>query len=377
MTNVADLWFPYQGLDLASAHDLQRLGTTPVATNVRAFVGGRMRGGSRPGLARYIDATVNGAAKIQHLNYIVTTTEDALPREDDDDDVWDETLFQDDPSDNGAALRNLGRRIRRGGSGIRPNRNFWTQSRITFVQENSAGPQANAALEVAFDNSVLPGNLLIVAVGMHYDPVQIGTITPTVTVTDSRGNSYSQAGTYDRRGETTNSVGFATAIFYTVNSLDTASANTVTVTPSHLDATTNTTAAVLEYTGAAGSSVLRGSCNSGHGQTQNPQPTASTGVSPATVGAVGELGIATFVSAGSEGMSESTYSIGTHDSATVGGAPGPGTQRSVVASGGGIRILVIEKRSPGLNGFGAKLSNFTSTDPNVDFVAAGATFKHA
>lgn len=76
-----DLHFPLAGLDVSMAFDRQPARQTaagyartcPVGTNVRAYdpTTGRARGGSRSGLARYIDATVNGANLIQALDVVV------------------------------------------------------------------------------------------------------------------------------------------------------------------------------------------------------------------------------------------------------------------------------------------------------------------
>lgn len=52
-----DLTFPVRGIDVAVGYDRQRPQTTPEGVNVRAFEPGsaRARGGSRPGVAKYID----------------------------------------------------------------------------------------------------------------------------------------------------------------------------------------------------------------------------------------------------------------------------------------------------------------------------------
>lgn len=74
-----DLHFPLCGIDrsMGFAKQPRRQGpdgqyarTTPVGQNVRAFVNNRARGGQRAGLARYINAQVNGSALIQELRGI-------------------------------------------------------------------------------------------------------------------------------------------------------------------------------------------------------------------------------------------------------------------------------------------------------------------
>ena len=75
--------FPTNGIDRTTGHDRQPPGTTPHAENVRVFapLGERDRGGSRPGLLRWIDEKVGGFSSdnvIQHLAGIVWTNNAAL-----------------------------------------------------------------------------------------------------------------------------------------------------------------------------------------------------------------------------------------------------------------------------------------------------------
>lgn len=71
----ADLRFPVRGIDLSQGFASQPPGTTAHGVNVRAFdpLQARQRGGSRPGLARYVDAAMPGTGVIQELNSIVGT----------------------------------------------------------------------------------------------------------------------------------------------------------------------------------------------------------------------------------------------------------------------------------------------------------------
>lgn len=74
--SFTDLRFPLGGVDLSRAFSFQQTKTTPVGRNVRAYepATGRARGGSRSGLARYIDAIPGGSAgTIQNLNVIVSS----------------------------------------------------------------------------------------------------------------------------------------------------------------------------------------------------------------------------------------------------------------------------------------------------------------
>ena len=85
----AILIFPVHGIDVSAPFRMQRsvkqgdqwvkLANTQHAVNVRAYDReGRMRGGTRGGLSRYINAKVNDYWIIQHLSMIVTTDTDAV-----------------------------------------------------------------------------------------------------------------------------------------------------------------------------------------------------------------------------------------------------------------------------------------------------------
>ena len=73
---ISTMRFPVGGIDLMHLPSGQRPGTTAVGNNVRGFepMTGRARGGSRPGIERYINEQVNGSDYIQHLNYLVTAS---------------------------------------------------------------------------------------------------------------------------------------------------------------------------------------------------------------------------------------------------------------------------------------------------------------
>lgn len=114
---LEDLTFPMLGVDVSTEIERQRAGTTPVGTNVRGLdpFQRRARGGSRPGLSRYIDEAL--PSYIQHLNLIVDPTTAALISDEDEGDL-------DDPSTSVHKRRMpLGqqRRLRAGGSGRQPN----------------------------------------------------------------------------------------------------------------------------------------------------------------------------------------------------------------------------------------------------------------
>lgn len=88
--------FPLAGVDITNEENQQRPNTAAVGVNVRGRdpIHRRMRGGSRPGLSRYVDAQVSGANLIQHLNTITTINEDALPANQWNAD-WEKFYFSD------------------------------------------------------------------------------------------------------------------------------------------------------------------------------------------------------------------------------------------------------------------------------------------
>ncbi len=70
---IADVFFPINGVDVSTALEKQVPDTTPVGINVRAFepTTNRARGGSRPGISQYVPAQPAGLSPIQHMNVIV------------------------------------------------------------------------------------------------------------------------------------------------------------------------------------------------------------------------------------------------------------------------------------------------------------------
>lgn len=71
--SFVDFRFPIKGIDLSQAYSLQPADTTPIGQNVRAYdaLQARARGGSRPGLAKYVSAIVGPGGLIQELNSLV------------------------------------------------------------------------------------------------------------------------------------------------------------------------------------------------------------------------------------------------------------------------------------------------------------------
>jgi hypothetical protein len=73
--DMTDVMFPYSGVELTHPSLMGRPDSTPLAENVRTFeqLTGRGRGGSRPGIDKFIDEQVSGENGIQHLGFVVTT----------------------------------------------------------------------------------------------------------------------------------------------------------------------------------------------------------------------------------------------------------------------------------------------------------------
>lgn len=252
-----NLAFPNNGIDQSCDFQGQTPGTTPTGTNVRAFDVSkkRMRGGSRPGLSRYIDAKVEGTNLIQHLGVIVDPTVSGFwpyvfALDDWDFDFWNPgTEFTTD------AL--TGETIRVGGSGVQTPRSFVNPGcNPAYVQSNSVGyGNSPLARTLAYDSNVTNANTLVVCVSTFETGADA-----EVAITDTIGNTYSQAGSYARSGN------IALSCWYTRT---TGGANTVTVTPSE---SVYMGIAVLEYScvdlspvegvnsssGAAGDSLTTG-----------------------------------------------------------------------------------------------------------------------
>lgn len=78
---IVDFPWPVHGVNNATATERQPPGTSPDAQNVRTYEPStsRARGGSRPGLSRYIDAQVLGTASaIQNISVVAFMTTDAV-----------------------------------------------------------------------------------------------------------------------------------------------------------------------------------------------------------------------------------------------------------------------------------------------------------
>ena len=197
----ADLIFPLHGISLLQGFGMQTPGTTPIGLNVRTFevLTQRGRGGSRPGLARYIPAQLpNGPHKIQMLNVVVDPGGGGLGDIDDGD-------FPD-PSDAGPRrlwgiyfTRSPRRLIRRGGHGYLTYKNRkQKQKKIALVQTAHAFAGSfsfgiTSPLSAAFAMPVTAGNMI--AVCFH---IRRGDF---VNVSDNLGDGYVTAITQTLPGQ--------------------------------------------------------------------------------------------------------------------------------------------------------------------------------
>lgn len=229
--------FPVGGLDVSTAFEAQPPQTTPEAVNVRGYESAtqRLKGGARPGLAKFVAPQVpSGSHLIQCLDTVVWASTSALL---DSADAPDGSTM-DDPS---TGSRNPGRTVRVGGSGRQPNRHAGNQTHhIRFVQQNSAtvtsaSSSAGPTFTVPFSNNVSAGSLLIFT----------GTITGNLEsrwLSDSLGNTYTAIGAFGDLGKVWWCVSQASGPCTVTYDLG---AGQVT--------TAATTGVVLEYSGVAAS----------------------------------------------------------------------------------------------------------------------------
>ena len=110
--------FPLKGIDRTREYQEQPPGSTAMGINVRGTdpFARRGRGGSRPGLSKYVEGRLNAwtaDSEIQMLNFIVRDSADAL-------------LTAEEPGPDTPVIENPqipGTLIRDGGSGAQPNAN--------------------------------------------------------------------------------------------------------------------------------------------------------------------------------------------------------------------------------------------------------------
>lgn len=204
--------FPVRGIELSTAFDMQPVDSTPAGVNVRTVdsEADRSRGGSRPGLSKFLaDRPGGNISLIQHLAVVVDPT--TLAMLDNYDEPADLPGIDDPssdgnggpyggltPSKGGNAGRNPGRRVRTGGSGRQSNKNrFRSSSRIVYRQAAGgfSSPNVFTARSVQLDNTVNKGNLLVLFAYTQ----RAGAATPgfsPLTVSDSLGSLWERAGNY-------------------------------------------------------------------------------------------------------------------------------------------------------------------------------------
>src|SRR5262245_3614551 len=131
------------------------------------------------------------------------------------------------------------------GSDPRPSTTAEGVSTPTFVQQNSATPQASqSAVQVSFPGAQTAGNLNVVVVGWN------DTTATVASVTDSKGNAYARA-----VGPITLSGALSQSIYYAKN-IAAASANTNAVNVAFSPAAAYPDVRILEYSGLDASSPV-------------------------------------------------------------------------------------------------------------------------
>jgi hypothetical protein len=179
---TAFMAFPLGGIDAEQPFDLQPPGTTPCAVNVCSVdpTSNRARGGSRPGLGRFLPPlpTLSG---IQSLDIIVDPQADALTADFGELPIGDLIQFEwiDDPTTGAnryGRQRNLGQ-VKKGGSGRdtgfsiskSPTKVLWSDPADMTAGEPLSATQLNASAVEA------PGGIIAVAGTMEYSPAS-GTV---------------------------------------------------------------------------------------------------------------------------------------------------------------------------------------------------------
>ncbi len=189
-----NLKFPVKGLEVTRECQLQPPDTTARAVNVRAkdSIALRTRGGSRPGLSKYVAQQLPGwvaGEPVQHLQIIVDPTTDALTQNfDTPDGTWVEHP------------RFPGVYVPPGGGGNQPNPNADQDDPPSVAldfEQSFVDEFALTTTEVTANFDTTPGNnsLCLVCV-VSEDVVVAG--NATVAVTNANGDAYTQVGAYVR-----------------------------------------------------------------------------------------------------------------------------------------------------------------------------------
>lgn len=228
-----DIRFPTGGVDISDEFSVQRPGTTPIGTNVRAFEPStqRARGGARPGLMKWMPAAM-AAAEVQNLDTIVTTTlladavQPTAPSSTvgstvitvlDRSDPQAQTRVSEgdypDPSNGTRKLLADGsvRRVRTGGSGYYTHASVLPKTISDGTTTEDAGLIQFAAVKglnvlpgnpigfvLPFQRPIVKKNLLVAIVAACQDDDS----DPGITVTDALGHTWHLSG-IGVAGETT------------------------------------------------------------------------------------------------------------------------------------------------------------------------------
>lgn len=184
--------FPSKGLERTCEFGRQPADTAPDGENVLSeeSITSRVRGGSRPGLSKYINETVVGDFVVQHINVLVDPQATALRAE------TSTPGGVPDPSTNNVTMRNPGRVVTSGGSGRVPNRNIpdgpGSGNAVEFVQVYREQPGViNATTTFTLPSQPVANSLVVVIIRTS----KVGTAVGEASlVTNSNLNQYEQVG---------------------------------------------------------------------------------------------------------------------------------------------------------------------------------------
>ncbi len=174
---TAVMAFPLSGVDAEQPFDLQPPGTTPTALNVCSVdpSTNRARGGSRPGLGRFLPPLAT-LGEIQELEIIVDPQAEALTADFGELPIGDLIQFEwiDDPTlgfNRYGTLRNLGQ-VKRGGNGRDTGWNL-TKTPTKIVWADPADIQRGDALSATQLNAIAveaPSGIISLAGTFEYQP---------------------------------------------------------------------------------------------------------------------------------------------------------------------------------------------------------------
>lgn len=236
--------FPVKGIDVTCEFMRQPEDTTPDAENVRTHdtLAERARGGSRPGLSKYIPEQVHlEHYQVQHLNVLVDPQQPSLSG----------TFEIDDPSTTVGPYRVPGRKIRNKGNGRRPKvPDAGSPDPVAFVQKHRVQPGTiSTPTTVTMPSPTIVDDVLFVIIRTE---LAGGAEALVDTVRNGAGIDFHKAGpsgnetstvTGDTGGGTTT---YSLSVWY--KACDNADDNTIVVTPG---ASAVYEIVVLEYSNAA------------------------------------------------------------------------------------------------------------------------------